>query len=195
VTHNYIRHGTTTLFAALDVATGRVMTSGKGRHRHQEFLQFLREIEANVPEELDVHLVVDNDAAHRQPRVKRWLAERPRFHVHHTPTYASWLNQVEIWFGLITQQAIRRGTFRSVRRLIEKIEQFVARCNTETHPFIWVATADSILEKICRLCSPISGTQHEIRLLGSGSWGHPHLCCRREVGRVRPNAPRPPSPA
>jgi putative transposase len=160
VTHNYIRHGTTTLFAALDVATGRVMTTCKGRHRHQEFLQFLRDIEANVPKELDVHLIIDNYAAHKHPRVKRWLAERPRFHVHHTPTYASWLNQVETWFGLITQQAIRRGTFRSVRQLIEKIEQFVARYNTETHPFTWVATADSILAKLGRLCSLICGTGH-----------------------------------
>jgi putative transposase len=160
VTHNYIRHGTTTLFAALDIATGRVMTACKRRHRHQEFLQFLREIEANVPEELDVHLVIDNYATHKHAQVRRWLAARPRFHVHHTPTYASWLNQVETWFSLITQQAIRRGTFRSVRQLLEKIELFVQRYNTQTHPLAWVATADSILAKIGRLCSLICGTGH-----------------------------------
>jgi len=160
VTHNYIRHGTTTLFAALDIATGRVMTACKRRHRHQEFLQFLREIEANVPEELDVHLVIDNYATHKHAQVRRWLAARPRFHVHHTPTYASWLNQVETWFSLITQQAIRRGTFRSVRQLLEKIELFVQQYNTQTHPLAWVATADSILAKIGRLCSLICGTGH-----------------------------------
>ena len=160
VTHDYVRHGTTTLFAALDIATGKVLTQCKRRHRHQEFLQFLREIDASVPDELDVHLVIDNYATHKHPRVRRWLAARPRYHVHYTPTYSSWLNQVEIWFNLITQRAIRRGTFRSVRQLVEKIEQFVRRYNRNTRPFAWIATADSILEKISRLCSVISGTRH-----------------------------------
>ena len=125
VTHDYVRHGTTTLFAALDVATGRVLTKCKQRHRHQEFLQFLRHIDASVPKKLDVHLVVDNYATHKHASVRRWLAARPRFHIHFTPTYSSWLNQVEIWFNIITQRAIRRGTFRSVRDLIQKIETFV----------------------------------------------------------------------
>ena len=124
VTHDYRRHGTTTLFAALDTAKGKVLTQCRPRHRHQEYLGFLREIEKNVPETLDVHIIVDNYATHKHPRVKRWLAARPRFHVHFTPTYASWLNQVEIWFNRITQQAIRRGTFRSVKELIEKIDQY-----------------------------------------------------------------------
>jgi len=110
VTHDYRRHGTTTLFAALDTAKGKVLTQCRPRHRHQEYLGFLREIDKNVPETLHVHLIVDNYATHKHPRVKRWLAARPRFHVHFTPTYASWLNQVEIWFNRITQQAIRRGT-------------------------------------------------------------------------------------
>lgn len=158
VTHDYVRHGTTTLFAALDIASGTVITRCKRRHRHQEFLQFLRQIEADVPEQLDIHLVIDNYATHKHPKVRRWLAARPRYHVHYTPTYASWLNQVEIWFNIITQRAIRRGTFRSVRQLIEKIQQFVEHYNKESRPFVWVATADSILEKIARLCTLISGT-------------------------------------
>jgi putative transposase len=158
VTHDYVRHGTTTLFAALDIATGRVLTQCRRRHRHQEFLGFLRRIEANVPTELDVHIIVDNYSTHKHGKVRRWLAARPRYHVHFTPTYASWLNQVEIWFNLITQRAIRRGTFQSVHQLVDKIESFVDNYNRNAHPFAWVATADSILKKIERLCSVISGT-------------------------------------
>ena len=157
VTHDYKRHGTTTLFAALDVATGEVMTR-KSRHRHQEFLQFLRHIETNVPEDLDIHLVVDNYATHKHAKVKRWLARRPRFHVHYTPTYASWLNQVEIWFGIITRQAIRRGSFRKVKELVERIERYTDKWNAKARPFVWTATADSILAKVKRLCERISAT-------------------------------------
>jgi len=120
VIHDYRRHGTTTLLAALDTAKGKVLTQCRHRHRHQEYLGFLREIEKNVPETLDVHIIVDNYATHKHPRVKRWFAARPRFHAHFTPTYASWLNQLEIWFNGITQQAIRCGTFRSVKELVEK---------------------------------------------------------------------------
>jgi putative transposase len=160
VTHDYIRHGTTTLFAALDVATGEVITQCKPRHRHQEFLGFLRQIEKSVPEDLDVHVIVDNYCTHKHAKVRAWLAQRSRFHVHYTPTYASWLNQVERWFGIITQRAIRRGSFSSVKELIAKIEQFVAAYNKTKAPFNWTATADSILEKLQRLCSQISGTSH-----------------------------------
>jgi transposase len=160
VTHSYVRHGTTTLFAALDVASGRVLTMCKQRHRHQEFLQFLREIETAVPKQLDVHLIVDNYATHKHPSVRRWLAARPRFHVHYTPTYSSWLNQVEIWFNIITQRAIRRGSFRSVRDLRHKIERFVKRYNRKCQPFVWTATPDSILEKLERLSQAIAGTRH-----------------------------------
>ncbi len=160
VTHDYIRHGTTTLFAALDIASGEVLTQCKARHRHQEFLTFLRHIDANVPEDLDIHLVVDNYSTHKHAKVRNWLAARPRYHVHYTPTYASWLNQVEIWFNIITQKAIRRGTFRSVKDLIEKIKQFVDQYNKNSKPFTWVATAESILAKIERLCKVISGTRH-----------------------------------
>ena len=160
VTHDYIRHGTTTLYAALDIATGNVLTRCKRRHRHQEYLDFLKHIDANVPQDLDIHLVVDNYATHKHLRVKRWFAAHPRYHVHYTPTYASWLNQVEIWFNLITQRAIRRGTFKNVKELIEKIDQFVKQYNANSCPFVWTATADSILEKIKRLCLCISETEH-----------------------------------
>jgi len=160
VTHNYVRHGTTTLFVALDIVSGQVLTQCRRRHRHQEYLSFLKHIDANVPEGLDVHLVVDNYGTHKHPRVKQWLASHPRYHVHFTPTYSSWLNQVEIWFNRITQQAIRRGTFRSVKDLVDKIDQFVQHYNARTLPFVWTATADSILEKIKRLCQSICETRH-----------------------------------
>jgi len=160
VTHDYVRHGTTTLFAALDVATGAVFTECKPRHRHQEFLAFLRRLDDCIPSELDVHLIVDNYATHKHPKVRTWLAQRPRYQIHYTPTYSSWLNQVERWFALITQQAIRRGSFRSVKELVEKIDSFVQHYNRSHQPFVWTATADSILGKIARLCSRISGTAH-----------------------------------
>jgi putative transposase len=160
VTHGYVRHGTTTLFAALDVASGQILAKCKQRHRHQEFLAFLRDIDASVPKKLDVHLIVDNYATHKHQSVRRWIAARPRFHVHYTPTYSSWLNQVEIWFNIITQRAIRRGTFRSVRELRRKIEEFVEHYNRKCEPFAWTATADSILEKLQRLSKAIAGTRH-----------------------------------
>jgi putative transposase len=160
VTHDYRRHGTTTLFLALDTAKGTVIGRCRRRHRHQEYLDFLRQIEQNVPARLDVHIIVDNYATHKHPRVQRWLAGRPRFHVHFTPTYASWLNQVEIWFNRITQQAIRRGTFGSVKELVEKIDAFVRSSNATARPFVWTATADSIFAKLQRLCEGISGTAH-----------------------------------
>jgi putative transposase len=158
VTHDYGRHGTTTLFAALDTAHGTVLTKYRKRHRHQEYLDFLRQIENNVPSGLDIHVIVDNYGTHKHLRVKRWLATRPRFHVHFTPAYASWLNQVEIWFNRITQQAIRRGAFRSVKERVEKIDQYVQSSNAHAQPFDWTATADSIFAKVQRLCERISGT-------------------------------------
>jgi putative transposase len=160
VTHDYKRHGTTTLFAALNVLNGAVLASCKPRHRHQEFLAFLREIDQAVPPELDIHCIVDNYASHSHPRVKAWLASRPRWHMHFIPTYSSWLNQVERFFGLITDKAIRRGSFTSVRQLIQRIDHFVASYNQDCQPFRWTATADSILEKLQRLCVRISGTAH-----------------------------------
>jgi len=158
ITHQYRRHGTLTLFAALDLVSGEVLAQCKKRHRHQEFLQFLNHIDANVPEELDIHLVVDNYATHKHIKIKKWLAERPRYYIHYTPTYSSWLNQVEIWFNVITQKAIRRGSFGSVKQLADKINQFVESYNAKSNPFAWTATADSILNKIKRLCEATSGT-------------------------------------
>ena len=160
VTHDYVRHGTTTLFAALNVATGEVLTQCRRRHRHQEFLAFLHHIDSSVLAHLDVHLVVDNYATHKHPKVKAWLAGRERYHMHYTPTYASWINQVERWFGLITQQAIRRGSSSSFKELVNKINAYVEPYDAKARPFVWVATAESILAKIERLCSVISGTQH-----------------------------------
>ncbi len=160
VTHDYYRHGTTTLFAALNVLDGSVIAQCKPRHRHQEFIGFLNYLDRQVPADLEVHLIADNYATHKHPKVKAWLARHRRFHLHHTPTYASWLNQVERWFALITQQAIRRGSFRSVRELVRKIDDYVTHYNTSNRPFIWTATADSILGKIQRLCKVINGTQH-----------------------------------
>lgn len=160
VTHDYVRHGTTTLFAALNVLNGAVLATCKPRHRHQEFLSFLREIDQSVPAVLDVHCIVDNYSTHKHPKVKAWLAARPRWHIHFIPTYSSWLNQVERFFGLITDKAIRRGSFRSVKELISKIDHFVTHYNHNCKPFVWTATADSILRKLQRLCSRISGTEH-----------------------------------
>jgi putative transposase len=159
-THDYVRHGTTTLFAALDIANGEVLADCQPYHRHQEFVSFLRQIDANVPRDLDIHLVLDNYAAHKHEKVRGWLARHPRYHLHFVPTYSSWLNQVERWFALITQRAIRRGSFRSVKELTAKIDQFVSNYNKTAKPFTWVATADSILAKIDRLCQRISGTGH-----------------------------------
>src|SRR5215472_450994 len=152
VTHDYYRHGTVTLFAALDIVTGGVISQCKPRHRHQEFLSFLKHLDANTPAAMELHLIADNYATHKHPQVKAWLARHPRFHLHFTPTYSSWLNQVERWFALISQQAIRCGSFRNVRQLVEKIEHYVAHYNKHRRPFVWTATADSILAKVQRIC-------------------------------------------
>ena len=160
VTHDYKRHGTTTLFAALNVLNGAVLARCKQRPRHQEFLAFLREIDKAVPSELDIHCIADNYATHNHPRIKAWLTARPRWHMHFIPTYSSWLNQVERFFSLITDEAIRRGSFSSVKQLVQRIDHFVTTYNARCEPFRWTATADSILEKLHRLCSRISGTGH-----------------------------------
>ena len=159
-THDYVRHGTTTLFAALDAATGKVLAQCRKRRRHEEFLDFLRLIDREVAEALDVHLVLDNYATHRHARVKRWLTARPRFHLHFTPTYSSWLNQVERWFGLLGRRAIARGSFRSVPDLVSRIQAFVNAYNASATPFVRVATAWSIIDKVSRLAMRISGTAH-----------------------------------
>jgi transposase len=150
MTHDYKRNGTTTLFAALDVATGKVIGECMPRHRHQEFLRFLRTIDRNTPKSLDLHLVIDNYATHKHPKIKAWLARHKRFHLHFTPTSASWLNQVERFFALITADAIRRGAFSSVAELEATIEAYLENHNANPKPFIWTAKADNILEKIAR---------------------------------------------
>ena len=150
MTHDYKRNGTTTLFAALDVATGTVIGSCLPKHRHIEFLKFLRTVDNNVPAGLEIHLILDNYATHKHTNVKAWLAKHPRFHLHFTPTSSSWLNLVERWFRELTDKAIRRGVFHSVPDLIASIEHYLAAHNNEPKPLVWTATAESILEKVAR---------------------------------------------
>jgi transposase len=159
-THDYMRHGTTTLFAALDIATGEVIGELHRRHRSREFLQFLRTIEANVPPDLDVHLVMDNYGTHKTPSIKSWFARHPRFHVHFTPTSASWLNQVERWFSTLTTQYIRRSTHRSTRQLEQAIKHYITNNNANPKPFAWTKSADDILGSIERFCMRISNSVH-----------------------------------
>lgn len=150
--HDYKRHGTTSLFAALDIATGRVIGKCYGRHRAVEFRKFLDEIEAAVPTDLDVHLVIDNYATHKAPTVRNWLNRRPRWHVHLTPTSSSWLNQVERFFALLTERQIRRGIHRSVAALKSAITIFIEQHNADPKPFRWTKSADDILASIERFC-------------------------------------------
>ena len=148
-THDYVRHGTTTLFAALEIATGKVTGLCKQRHRHQEFLAFLKHLARTYPDQ-ELHLVMDNYAAHKRIEIRDWLAANPRIQVHFTPTSGSWLNLVEVWFGIIERQAIRRGVFPSVRDLMIKIRAFIDGWNRRKHPFIWTKTPEEILAKLNR---------------------------------------------
>jgi transposase len=150
--HDYTRHGTLSLFAALDVATGKVISKCYPRHRSAEFLKFLREIEANVPDDLDVHLVMDNYATHKTPAIRKWLAAHPRWHVHLTPTSASWINQVERFFADLTGRQIRRGVHRSTRELEDAITSYIEAHNDSPKPFKWTKSADDILATIKRFC-------------------------------------------
>jgi transposase len=159
-THDYKRHGTTTLFAALDVATGEVIGQLHRRHRATEFLKFLRTIETNVPAALDVHLVMDNYGTHKTQAVRGWFARHPRFHVHFTPTSASWLNQVERWLATLTEKQIRRGTHRSTRQLEDAIRHYLSVYNAEPKPFNWTRSADDIMASIERFCLRISNSGH-----------------------------------
>lgn len=151
-THDYRRHGTTTLFAALDIATGKVIGSLHRRHRSIEFKKFLRRIDAEVPMNLDVHVVVDNYSAHKTQSIQRWLAKHPRFHFHFTPTYSSWLNQVERWFAHLTDKNIKRGAHLSVVQLEKDIRQFIETDNRDPKPYTWTKSADDILASIRRFC-------------------------------------------
>ena len=150
MTHDYTRHGTTTLFAALSMLDGKVIGQCVPRHRHQEFLKFLRRLDQEFPEELRLHLVMDNYGTHKTPEVQRWLARHPRFVPHFIPTSSSWINLVERWFGELTQKAVRRGAFVSVPDLIQAIEAFLKAWNQDPQPFVWTATVEAIVEKIAR---------------------------------------------
>ena len=158
-THDYVRHGTTTLFAALEIATGQVTAVCKNRHRHTEFLAFLTHVARAYPDQ-ELHLVMDNDTTHKHAKVKAWLKANPRIHVHFTPTSGSWLNLVEVWFSIIEKQAIHRGTFASVRDLMIKIRAFIDGWNQRKHPFIWTKPADQILDKIDRTRKRVSSTRY-----------------------------------
>ena len=159
-THDYLRHGTTSLFAAFNTADGTVISSVHRRHRAVEFKKFLTKIDSQVPEHLDVHLICDNYGTHKSPAIKKWLASHPRFHMHHTPTYSSWINQVERWFAYLTQDLLQRSDHRSVQALENDIRNWVAAWNENPKPFIWTKTAEQILESLSRLLQRINGGGH-----------------------------------
>jgi transposase len=159
-THDYARHGTTSLFAALDVKTGTVIGEFHRRHRSVEFRKFLDTIDQAVPSHLNVHLILDNYGTHKTVPVRRWLAKRPRFHVHFTPTSASWINLVERWFAALTEKQIRRGVHRSVRELETAIKQYLDVTNGSPKPFVWTKSADEILASVARFCARTSGSGH-----------------------------------
>ena len=156
-THDYLRHGTTSLFAAFDIADGSVISSLHRRHRTIEFKKFLTKIDSEVPEHLDVHLVCDNYGTHKSPAILRWLEQHPRFHMHYTPTYSSWINQVERWFAYLTDDLLRRSDHRSVQALEKDIRNWVTAWNENPKPFIWTKTAEQILESLSRLLQRING--------------------------------------
>ena len=158
--HDYQRHGTTSLFAALEVATGRVIGQCHRRHRQGEFLRFMERVEASVPSRLEVHVVLDNYATHKTARVAAWFNRHPRYHLHFTPTGASWLNQVERFFSRITQQRLRRSSFNCLKALEDAIDSYIASNNSDPKPFAWTASADLILDRVQRLCSRINQSGH-----------------------------------
>jgi transposase len=159
-THDYRRHGTTNLYAALDVASGHVITDMTPRHRAEEFRRFLNLIDHSVPADLDVHVIVDNNATHKTPAIQRWLLRHPRFTLHFTPTYSSWLNLVERWFAELTNRWLRRGTHRSTRELVASIRTWITNWNDEPKPFVWHKTADEILDTLANYCQRISDSGH-----------------------------------
>jgi transposase len=158
--HDYVRNGTSSLFAALDVASGTVISSMHRRHRHQEFLKFLKTIDAAVPAELDVHLVCDNYATHNTEAIKTWFLRHPRFHLHFTPTYSSWLNLVERWFAELTNRKLRRSAHRSVAELEADLTAWIAAWNDDPRPFVWTKTADEILDNLARYLHLINNSGH-----------------------------------
>lgn len=158
--HDYMRHGTTSLFAALNVKTGTVIGECHRRHRSLEFRKFLDTLDESVPSSLDLHVILDHYSTHKTPMIRRWLAKRPRYHLHFTPTHASWLNLVERWFAALTEKQLRRGVHRSTRQLEGAITQYLAVSNTHPQPFIWTKTADEILASVARFCHRISDSGH-----------------------------------
>lgn len=158
--HDYTRHGTTTLFAALDVASGAVIGQCHRRHRALEFRKFLDRIDSEVPETLDIHIVLDNYGTHKTQRIRDWFAKRPRYHLHFTPTSASWISQVERWFGLLTEREVRRGNHRSTSELEKTIKHYIATNNEDPKPFVWNKNADQILDSIKRFCLRTSNSGH-----------------------------------
>jgi transposase len=159
-THDYVRHGTSSLFAALDVATGTVIGSVHRRHRAVEFKKFLTKLDKQVPAELGVHLVGDNYATHKTDTIQRWLATHPRFHLHFVPTSSSWLHQVERWFSELTTKLLQRGVHNNVQQLEADIRNWIATWNEDPRPFVWTKTADEILGSLARYCQRISGAGH-----------------------------------
>ena len=159
-THDYARHGTPSLFAALDTKTGALIGQTQRRHRSVEFRNFLDTIERNVPSELDIHLILDNYGTHKTQLIRDWLVKRPRFHLHFTPTSASWLNLVERWFALLTEKQLRRGVHRSANELENAIRSFIRNHNKDPKPFVWHKTADQILDSVARFCTRTLGTGH-----------------------------------
>ena len=159
-THDYVRHGTTSLFAAFNTADGTVISSIHRRHRAVEFKKFLAKIDIEVPDDLEVHLIADNYATHKSPTVTRWLEAHPRFHMHFTPTYSSWINQVERFFAYVTSDLLQRSDHRSVQALENDIRKWVKAWNTDPRPFIWTKPAEQILESLARLLQRTTGAGH-----------------------------------
>jgi transposase len=185
-THDYVRNGTTSLFAALDVASGKVISALHRRHRHQEFLKFLRTIDRNVPAELDVHLICDNYQTHKAPEIKRWLLRHARFHLHLTPTYSSWLNLVERWFAELTNRKLRRSAHRSVAELEADLRAWIDAWNDDPRPFVWTKTADEILDDLASYLHRINNSGHEV--------GAPLLSTRSCTQPTSPDSHTPRSP-
>src|SRR6266478_4460259 len=159
-THDYTRHGTTTLFAALNAKSGKLITAFRRRQRAREFRKFLDTIHARVPATLEVHLILDNSSTHKTPAIHRWLTRHPRFHLHFTPTSSSWINLVERWFAALTEKQLRRGVHRSTRELEAAIRRYIEITNGHPKPFVWTKTADEILESVARFCHRISNSGH-----------------------------------
>ncbi len=159
-THDYKRAGTSSLYAALDITTGKVIGSLHARHRAIEFKKFLQTLDREVPAELDIHVILDNSSTHKTPAVKKWLLAHPRFVLHFTPTSSSWLNLVERWFAELTSKKLRRGTHRSVRDLNTDIRSWIDTWNENPRPYVWTKTADQILQSISRYCNRINASQH-----------------------------------